>query len=94
MENKSDNFEYFKHIMYLILKIVWYALNVVWKFLYIIVIAYPVNMIFDDCGLQKIMISIPSLPKHDPPKEILDSMIHDPSHLVTNIMFLPNFVSN
>lgn len=58
------------------------------------VIAYPVDMIFDDCGLQKIMISIPSLPKYDPPKEILDSMIRDPSHLVTNITFLPNFVLN
>lgn len=34
-------------------------------------------------GLQKIMISIPSLPKHDPPKEILDSMIHDLSHLIS-----------
>lgn len=37
------------------------------------VIAYSVDMIFDDYGLQKIMISIPSLPKHDLPKEILDS---------------------
>lgn len=49
------------------------------------VTAYPVDMIFDDCSLQKIRISNPSLPKHDPPKEILDSMIHDLSHLAYHV---------